>query len=71
MVHFGPSQFEKFEQIWGTVNANDRTLKLKKSIENFKLFVFHLFTCLLFMYSTCKISKKYIPVEAAGGAKLG
>ena len=70
MVHFGPGQFEKFEQIWGTVNTNGTTtLKFKKRFENS---ICSYFICLLtycYMYPTCKISK-CIPVEVAGGAKL-
>ena len=49
MVHFGPSPFEKFEQIWGTVNANDRTLKLKKDLKI--PYVSH-FICLLIIICT-------------------
>ena len=48
MVHFGPGQFEKFEQICGTVNTNGTTtLKFKKRFENSICFVFHLSTYLL------------------------
>ena len=68
------AQFEKFEQIWGTVKKG-RTLKLKKK-EKKDLnipYVLH-FICPItsyHMYLTCKTSKIMHACEAAGGAKLG
>ena len=54
------AQFDKFEQIWGTVKG--RTFKLKKDLKI--QYVSH-FICLLTysMYPKCKISKKCMPVE--------
>ena len=54
------AQFEKFEQIWGTVKG--RTLKLKKRFENSICFAFHLSTY-YYMYRTCKISRKCMPMK--------
>ena len=51
------AQFEKFEQIWGTVKAG--LLNQKKYLK-IPCFAFHLST---YMYPTCKISKKCIPAK--------
>ena len=63
------AQFEKFEQIWGTVK--DRTLKLKKRFGNSICFGFPLSTYLLLYVSYMQNFKKMHVCEAAGGAKLG
>ena len=64
------AQFEKFEQIWGTVKG--RTLKLKKKrFENSMCFAFHLSTYLLLYVPYMQNFKKMHACEAAGGTKLG
>ena len=59
-------QFEKFEQIWGTVKG--RTLELKKRFENSIRFVFHLSTYYYLYVPYMQNLKKTHACEAAGGA---
>ena len=63
------TQFEKFEQIRGTVKG--RTLKLKKRFENSIGFAFHLSSHLLLSVPYMQNFKKMHACEAASGVKLG
>ena len=63
------AQFEKFEQVWGTVKG--RILELKKGFENSIYFAFHLSTCLLIYVPYMQNFKKIHVCKTAGDAKLG
>ena len=63
------AQFEKFEQIWGTVKG--RTLKLKKRFENSICFAFHLSTYLLLYVPYMQNFKKNACLRSCWWCKIG